>query len=83
MYDWEMNSHDLPLHEVIQRAHEDLVDMVSPDDLRLPDGERLTSATLGSMNVAWPTRRELRGVRFYNLGTPSQQRLTDRMWLVE
>jgi hypothetical protein len=45
--------------------------------------ERLTSATLGSMNVAWPTRKELRGVRFYNLGTPSQQRLTDRMWLVE
>ena len=45
--------------------------------------ERLTSATLGSMNVAWPVRRELKGVRFYNLGTPSQQRLTDRMWLVE
>ena len=45
MYDWRMNSHDLPLHEAIQRAHEDLAEMVSPEDLRLPDGERLTSAT--------------------------------------
>ena len=32
------------------------------------------------MNVAWPNRWEVKGVRYYNLGTYSQQR-HDRIWL--
>ena len=45
--------------------------------------ERTTAFQLGIMNVAWPNRREVKGVRYYNLGTYSQQRLHDRVWLVE
>lgn len=45
MYHWRMSAQDIPLHEAIQRAHEDLVGMVPADDLRLPGGERLASAT--------------------------------------
>jgi hypothetical protein len=43
--------------------------------------ERVTAANLGTMNVAWPNRWELKGNRYYNLGTYSQQRLHDRLWL--
>ena len=45
--------------------------------------ERTLWATLGVMNVAWPNRWELKGNRYYNLGTYSQQRLHDRLWLSE
>ncbi|MDA0989090.1 MAG: hypothetical protein O2783_08260, partial [Chloroflexi bacterium] len=45
--------------------------------------ERTTSLNLGTMNVAWPNRWELKGARYYNLGTYSQQRLLDRMWLAQ
>ncbi|MQF99071.1 MAG: hypothetical protein FI729_06105 [SAR202 cluster bacterium] len=45
--------------------------------------ERSTAAILGVMNVAWPNRWELKGNRYYNLGTYSQQRLHDRLWLNE
>ena len=45
MYDCRMDSNGTPLHEAIQRAHDDLIGMVPTDDLRLPDGERLASAT--------------------------------------
>ena len=45
--------------------------------------ESAVHTPLGIMNVAWPNRREAKGVRYYNLGTYSQQRLTDRVWLVE
>jgi ABC-type transport system substrate-binding protein len=45
--------------------------------------ERVTSVQLGVMNVAWPNRWELKGNRYYNLGTYSQQRLHDRLWLTE
>ena len=45
--------------------------------------ERTTAYQLGIMNVAWPNRSSVKGVRYYNLGTYSQQRLHDRVWLVE
>jgi ABC-type transport system substrate-binding protein len=45
--------------------------------------ERLAQATMGTMNVAWPNRWELKGNRYYNLGTYSQQRLHDRLWLTQ
>ena len=45
--------------------------------------ERTTAYQLGVMNVAWPNRKEVKGVRYYNLGTYSQQRLHDRVWLTE
>ncbi len=45
--------------------------------------ERTTAYQLGVMNVAWPNRKEVKGVRYYNLGTYSQQRLHDRVWLAE
>jgi ABC-type transport system substrate-binding protein len=45
--------------------------------------ERLAQATMGTMNVGWPNRPELKGVYYFNLGTYSQQRLLDRMWLAE
>jgi hypothetical protein len=45
--------------------------------------ERAISMQLGVMNVAWPNRWELKGNRYYNLGTYSQQRLHDRLWLVQ
>ncbi len=45
--------------------------------------ESAVHTPLGIMNVAWPNRWEAKGVRYYNLGTYSQQRLTDRVWLVE
>ena len=45
--------------------------------------ERAISMQLGVMNVAWPNRWELKGNRYYNLGTYSQQRLHDRLWLSE
>jgi ABC-type transport system substrate-binding protein len=45
--------------------------------------ERTTAYQLGVMNVAWPNRVELKGNRYYNLGTYSQQRLHDRLWLAE
>jgi hypothetical protein len=45
--------------------------------------ESSVHAGLGIMNVAWPNRREAKGVVYYNLGTYSQQRLTDRVWLTE
>ena len=45
--------------------------------------ERTTAYQLGVMNVAWPNRREVKGVRYYNLGTYSQQRLHDRVWIAE
>jgi ABC-type transport system substrate-binding protein len=45
--------------------------------------ERVTAANLGTMNVAWPNRWELKGNRYYNLGTYSQQRLHDRLWLAQ
>jgi ABC-type transport system substrate-binding protein len=45
--------------------------------------ERTTAYQLGVMNVAWPNRWELKGNRYYNLGTYSQQRLHDRLWLAE
>ena len=45
--------------------------------------ESAVHTPLGIMNVAWPNRREAKGVRYYNLGTYSQQRLHDRIWLVE
>ena len=45
--------------------------------------ESAVHAPLGIMNVAWPNRREAKGIRYYNLGTYSQQRLTDRVWLTE
>ena len=45
--------------------------------------ERATAYQLGTMNVAWPNRWEVKGVRYYNLGTYSQQRLHDRIWLAD
>jgi len=45
--------------------------------------ERTTAFHLGTMNVAWPNRWELKGNRYYNLGTYSQQRLHDRLWLAQ
>ncbi|MDE2861791.1 MAG: ABC transporter substrate-binding protein [Chloroflexota bacterium] len=45
--------------------------------------ESAVHTPLGIMNVAWPNRWEAKGVRYYNLGTYSQQRLHDRIWLVE
>ena len=45
--------------------------------------ERTTAYQLGVMNVAWPNRTEVKGVRYYNLGTYSQQRLHDRVWIVQ
>jgi hypothetical protein len=45
--------------------------------------ERTTAGVLGVMNSAWANRFELKGVHYYNLGTYSQQRLTDRIWLGE
>ena len=45
--------------------------------------ERATAYQLGTMNVAWPNRWEVKGVRYYNLGTYSQQRLHDRVWLAD
>ena len=45
--------------------------------------ESAVHTPLGIMNVAWPNRVEAKGVRYYNLGTYSQQRLHDRVWLVE
>ena len=45
--------------------------------------ESAIHAPLGIMNVAWPNRWEVKGVRYYNLGTYSQQRLHDRVWLAD
>jgi hypothetical protein len=45
--------------------------------------ERTTAPQLGTMNTAWPNRPELKGVHYYQLGTYSQQRLTDRIWLAK
>ena len=45
--------------------------------------ESAVHTPLGIMNVAWPNRWEVKGVRYYNLGTYTQQRLHDRIWLVE
>ena len=45
--------------------------------------ESAVHTPLGIMNVAWPNRRDAKGIRYYNLGTYSQQRLTDRVWLTE
>ena len=45
--------------------------------------ERTTAYQLGVMNVAWPNRTEVKGARYYNLGTYSQQRLHDRVWIVQ
>lgn len=45
VYNQIMEETTIPLHEIIHRAHEDLATMVPADDLRLPDGERLASAT--------------------------------------
>ena len=41
------------------------------------------AAPLGVMNSAWPNRRELKGNRYFNLGTYGQQRLHDRLWLAQ
>ena len=45
--------------------------------------ESAVQISLGIMNVAWPNRWEAKGIRYYNLGTYSQQRLHDRVWLAE
>ena len=45
--------------------------------------ESAVHTPLGIMNVAWPNRWEAKGVRYYNLGTYSQQRLHDRVWIAE
>ena len=52
-------------------------------ELELYLWESAVHAPLGIMNVAWPNRVEAKGVRYYNLGTYSQQRLHDRVWLTE
>jgi hypothetical protein len=45
--------------------------------------ERLTSATLGTMNPVWANRLELKGVMYNAIGTTGQWGLTQRLWLVE
>ncbi len=52
-------------------------------DMELYLHESAVHVPLGIMNQAWPNRWEAKGVRYYNLGTYSQQRLHDRIWLVE
>lgn len=43
--------------------------------------ERLTSATLGTMNPVWATLKTLSGVKFNAIGTTGQWPLTARTWL--
>jgi len=45
--------------------------------------ERTTAAVFGGMASAWATGPNLQGVHYYNLGTYSQQRLLDYMWISE
>jgi ABC-type transport system substrate-binding protein len=45
--------------------------------------ERTINMQLGVMNSAWPNRNELKGVRYYRLGTYAQQPLTYRIWLAK
>ena len=52
-------------------------------ELELYLWESAVHTPLGIMNVAWPNRWEAKGVRYYNLGTYSQQRLHDRVWITE
>ncbi|MFH1560141.1 MAG: ABC transporter substrate-binding protein [Chloroflexota bacterium] len=45
--------------------------------------ERTTAPGVGTMNVAWPNRREVKGVYYFNLGTYGQQGLHERIWLAQ
>jgi ABC-type transport system substrate-binding protein len=45
--------------------------------------ERVTGPGLGVMNSVWANRGELRGSHFFNVGTYSQFRLTERWWLAK
>jgi ABC-type transport system substrate-binding protein len=45
--------------------------------------EQTIAAQLGVMNVAWANLIPLKGVHYYHLGTYSQHRLTDYLWLAK